>query len=175
MDQVCPVCRQQQQSWSHLCLEQRDVVHLEQFRDYLQNSNPLDRLSPDDYIEIMWSDLGRRIIKRVDDGMLEEDVLYFTNPLIYRVEIDPVATVLGFQGTLSGIAIEVDGHEDRHWDDVLQVLNGSTIPAVQFLRRRETHQCRLVSYNWGRMRYLWDVRMLGYIDGTGWAFLEQGA
>ena len=166
MEQVCPVCRQQQQSWSHLCLEQRDVVHLEQFRDYLQNSNPLDRLSPDDYIEIMWSDLGRRIIKRVDDGMLEEDVLYFTNPLIYR---------LGFQGTLSGIAIEVDGHEDRHWDDVLQVLNGSTIPAVQFLRRRETHQCRLVSYNWRRMRYLWDVRMLGYVDGTGWAFLEQGA
>ena len=63
--------------------------------------------------------------------MLEEEVLYFVNPLIYRVEIDPIATVLGFRGTLSGIAIEVDGHEDRHWDDVLQVLNGPTIPAVR--------------------------------------------
>ena len=71
--------------------------------------------------------------------------------------------------------IEVDGHEDRHWDDVLQVLNGSTIPAVRFLRRRETHQCRLVSYNRRRLPYLWSVRMLGYIDGTGWTFLEPGA
>ena len=53
MDRVCPVCRQQQQSWSHLCQEQRDVVHLEKYRDYLQHSNPLDRLSHDDYIGIM--------------------------------------------------------------------------------------------------------------------------
>ena len=44
-----------------------------------------------------------------------------------------------------------------------------------FLRRRETHQCRLVSYNRTRLPYLWSVRMLGYIDGTGWTFLEQGA
>ncbi len=174
MDQVCPVCRKGQ-SWSHLCLEQKDVVHLEQYRDYLQHSNPLDRLSHDDYIEVMWSDAGRLVLKRADDRMLEEEVLYFVNPLIYRVEIDPIATVLGFRGNLSGIAIEVDGHEDRHWDDVLQVLNGSTIPAVRFLRRRETHQCRLVSYNRTRLPYLWAVRMLGYIDGTGWTFLGQGA
>ena len=107
--------------------------------------------------------------------MLEEEVLYFVNPLIYRVEIDPIATVLGFRGNLSGIAIEVDGHEDRHWDDVLQVLNGPTIPAVRFLRRRETHQCRLVSYNRTRLPYLWGVRMLGYTDGTGWTFLESVA
>ena len=97
------------------------------------------------------------------------------NPLIYRVEINPIATVLGFQGTLSGIAIEVDGHEDCHWDEVLQVLNGSTVPAVRFLRRRETHQCRLVSYNRTRLPYLWGVRMLGYVDGKGWTFLEPGA
>ena len=115
------------------------------------------------------------VIRRMDNYLPEEEVLYFVNPLIYRVEINPIATVLGFRGTLSGIAIEVDGHEDRHWDEVLQVLNGSTVPAVRFLRRRETHQCRLVSYNWRRMRYLWDVRMLGYIDGTGWTFLEPGA
>ena len=105
----------------------------------------------------------------------EEEILHFVNPLIYRVENNPIASVLGFRGTLSGIAIEVDGHEDRHWDDVLQVLNGSTIPAVRFLRRRETHKCRLVSYNRRRLPYLWSVRMLGYIDGTGWTFLEQGA
>ena len=59
MDQVCPVCRQQQGSWSHLCQEQRDVVHAEQFRDFLQNSNPLDRLSHDDYMEIMWGNAAR--------------------------------------------------------------------------------------------------------------------
>ena len=51
MDQVCPVCRQQQQSWSHLCLEQRDVVHAEMYRDFLQNSNPLDRLPNNDYMD----------------------------------------------------------------------------------------------------------------------------
>ena len=44
-----------------------------------------------------------------------------------------------------------------------------------FLRRRETHQCRLVSYNRRRLPYLWSVRMLGYIDGKGWTFLEPGA
>ena len=174
MDGVCLVCRKGQ-SWSHLCLEQRDVVHLEKYRDYLQHSNPLDRLSHDDYIGIMWSDAGRLVLRRADDRLLEEEVLYFVNPLIYRVEIDPIATVLGFRGNLSGIAIEVDGHEDRHWDDVLQVLNGSTIPAVRFLRQRETHHCRLVSYNRTRLPYLWGVRMLRYIDGTGWTFLEQGA
>ena len=123
----------------------------------------------------MWSDVGRILLRSVDDRMLEEEVLYFVNPLIYRVEIDPIATVLGFRGTLSGIAIEVDGHEDRHWDDVLQVLNGPTIPAVRFLRRRETHQCRLVSYNRTRLPYLWGVRTLGYTDGTGWTFLESVA
>ena len=97
------------------------------------------------------------------------------NPLVYRVEINPIASVLGFRGTLSGIAIEVGGHEDRHWNDVLQVLNGSTVEAVGFLRRRETHQCRLMSYNRRRLPYLWGVRMLGYVDGKGWTFLEQGA
>ena len=175
MDQVCPVCRQQQQSWSHLCLEQRYVVHAEMYRDFLQNSNPLDRLSFSEYLEIMQSDVGRWSLKLFESWWLEDEVLYFVNPLIYRVEINPIATVLGFRGTLSGIAIEVDGHEDRHWDEVLQVLNGSTIPAVRFLRRRETHQCRLVSYNRTRLPYLWSVRMLGYIDGTGWTFLEPGA
>ena len=82
---------------------------------------------------IMWLDLGRRILKRVDDGMLEEDVLYFVNPLIYRVEIDPVATVLGFQRNRSGVSIEVDGHEDCHWNNVLQELRvhhiRSSVPA----------------------------------------------
>ena len=145
------------------------------YRDFLQNSNPLDRLSHDDYMEIMWGDAARLVLRRMDNYLPEEEVLCFVNPLIYRVEINPIATVLGFQGTLSGIAIEVDGHEDRHWDEVLQVLNGSTIPAVRFLRRRETHQCRLVSYNWRRLSYLWGVRMLGYVDGKGWTFLEQGA
>ena len=53
MDQVCPVCRQQQESWSHLCQEQRDVVHLEMYINFLQDSNPLDRLSHADYMEIM--------------------------------------------------------------------------------------------------------------------------
>ena len=145
------------------------------YRDFLQHSNPLDRLSHDDYMEIMWGDAARLVLKRIDNYLLEEEVLYFVNPLIYRVEINPIASVLGFRGTLSGIAIEVDGHEDRHWDDVLQVLNGSTVPAVRFLRRRETHQCRLVSYNRTRLPYLWSVRMLGYVDGKGWTFLEPGA
>ena len=124
MDQVCPVCRQQQQSWSHLCLEQRYVVHAEMYRDFLQNSNPLDRLPHDDYMEIMWGDAARLVLRRIDNYLLEEEVLYFVNPLIYRVEINPIATVLGFRGTLSGIAIEVDGHEDCHWDEVLQALTG---------------------------------------------------
>ena len=175
MDQVCPVCRQQQQSWSHICLERRNVVHLEQYRNFLQDSDPLDRLSNADYMEIMWGDAARLVLNRIDNYLPEEEILYFVNPLIYRVEINPIATVLGFRGTLSGIAIEVDGHEDRHWDDVLQVLNGSTVPAVRFLRRRETHQCRLVSYNRTRLPYRWSVRMLGYVDGKGWTFLEPGA
>ena len=33
---------------------------------------------------------------------------------------------------------------------------------------------RLVSYNRTRLPYLWGVRMLGYIDGKGWTFLEPG-
>ena len=88
MDQVCPVCRQQQ-SWSHLCQEQRDVVHAEMYRDFLQNSDPLDRLSHDDYMEIMWGDAARLVLKRIDNYLLEEEILYFVNPLIYRVESIP--------------------------------------------------------------------------------------
>ena len=111
----------------------------------------------------------------MDNYLPEEEILYFVNPLIYRVEINPIASVLGFRGTLSGIAVEVGGHEDRHWDEVLQVLNGSPIEAVRFLRRQETHQCRLMSYNRRRLPCLWGVRMLGYVDGKGWKFLEPGA
>ena len=175
MDRVCPVCRQQQESWSHLCQEQRDVVHLEMYINFLQDSNPLDRLSHADYMEIMWGDAARLVLKRIYNYMPEEEILYFVNPLVYRVEINPTASVLGFRGTLSGIAVEVGGHEDRHWDEVLQVLNGSTIEAVRFLRRRETHQCRLMSYNRRRLPYLWGVKMLGYVDGKGWTFLESVA
>ena len=175
MDQVCPVCQQQQKSWSHICQGPRDVVHFERFRDFLQNSNPLDHLSFSEYLEIMQSDVGRWSLKLFESWWLEDEVLYFVNPLIYRVEIDPVATVLGFQRKRSGVSIEVDGHEDCHWNNVLQVLNGSTISAVRFLRRFETYQCRLVSYNPTRLAYLWEVRMLGYVDGKGWTFLEQGA
>ena len=114
-----------------ICLEQRDVVHFERFRDFLQNSNPLDRLSFSEYLEIMQSDVGRWSLKLFESWWLEDEVLYFVNPLIYRVEIDPVATVLGFQRNRSGVSIEVDGHEDCHWNNVLQVLNGSTISAVR--------------------------------------------
>ena len=110
-----------------------------------------------------------------DNYLPEEEILYFVNPSSTGSKSIPSPRSWGSRGTLSGIAIEVDGHEDRHWDDVLQVLNGSTVPAVRFLRRRETHQCRLVSYNRTRLPYLWGVRMLRYIDGTGWAFLEPGA
>ena len=115
-------------------------------------------------------------LKLFESWWLEDEVLYFVNPLIYRVEINPIATVLGFQGTLSGIAIEVDGHEDRHWDDVLQVLNGSTIPAVRFLRRfgRPTSAAWCPTTGRG-CPTCGSVRMLGYIDGTGWTFLEPGA
>ena len=81
-----------------------------------------------------------------------------------------------------GVPEKTLGHRRRGWwsrglslERRVRVLNGSTIPAVRFLRRRETHQCRLVSYNRTRLPYLWGVRMLGYVDGTGWAFLEQGA
>ena len=174
MDRVCSVCKQQQ-SWSHLCLEPRDVVNVELYRDYIQNSHPLDRLSQADYIRIMWSDEGRHALRIADDRMLEEEVLYFVNPLVYRVEINPAGTVLGFRGTLSGIAIEVGGHEECHWNEVLQILNGSTVPTVRVLRRREIHQCRLVSYNQARLAYLWEVRMLEYVEGKGWTFLEPGA
>ena len=66
MDQVCPVCRQQQKSWSHDCLERREVVHLEQYRNFLRDANPLDRLSNDDYLEIMLGDAARRLLKRID-------------------------------------------------------------------------------------------------------------
>ena len=58
MDQVCTVCRQQQESWSHLCRESREVVNVEMYRDFLQNSHPLDRLSNDDYLEIMLGGCG---------------------------------------------------------------------------------------------------------------------
>ena len=68
------------------------------YRDFLQNSNPLDRLSHDDYMEIMWGDAARLVLRRIDNYLPEEEVLYFVNPLIYRVEINPIATVLGFQG-----------------------------------------------------------------------------
>ena len=166
MDQVCPVCRQQRQSWSHRCRESREVVNVEMYHDFLQNSNPLGRLSHADYISIMWWDDVRLALRRAEDRMLEEEALYFVNLLIYRVEIDPVATVLGFQGTLSGIAIEVDGHEECHWNKVLQVLNSSTVPAVRFLRRQEVHKCRLMSYNPARLAYLWEIRTLVYVEGT---------
>ena len=32
-----------------------------------------------------------------------------------------------------------------------------------------------MSYNRRRLPYLWEVRMLGYVYGKGWTFVEQGA
>ena len=32
-----------------------------------------------------------------------------------------------------------------------------------------------MSYNRRRLPCLWGVRMLGYVDGKGWTFLEHGA
>ena len=74
MDQVCPVCQQQQKSWSHICQGPRDVVHFERFRDFPQNSNPLDRLSFSEYLEIMQSDVGRWSLKLFQSWWLEDEV-----------------------------------------------------------------------------------------------------
>ena len=159
------------------CLERRNVVHLEQYRNFLQDSDPLDRLSNADYMEIMWGDAARLVLRGLITTCLEEERPVLREP--------PHCT--GWKSIPSPRSWG-SGETSRASPSRLMVTR--TVTGTTCSNRSSTgppslrcgscaggitHQCRPVSYNRTRLPYLWGVRMLRYIDGTGWTFLEPGA
>ena len=171
----CPRCKTKQYSM-HFCPEERDVIDPVAYREVKRNTdNPLDKLTIGDYLQILQ---GEEEFKRESDRRNIEfntsQIVYFHEPLSYRVELEPLSSVPGFRPQISGVAIQVEGHDEEDWAEALSFLNEENLFTFRATMKEEIHQARLVSYGGedGKTKYLWGVKRLSFVEGTGWVFSE---
>lgn len=171
----CPKCKTKQFA-VHTCPDEREVIDPIAWNEVARNNdNPLDRLSLADYFTIMQGEEeAKKEFSRMDSAFKEREAAYFKKALTYRVEFEPLPTAPGFRPQVSGLAIQVEGHEEADWLAALSFLNAGHALASTIVKKGEAHQCRLVSYGGdnGKMKYLWGVKKLAFMDGIGWDFSD---
>ena len=170
----CPRCKTKQ-FVMHPCLEAREVIDPVVYREIKRNTNPLDKLTAGEYLRIMQGDEEYEAQVALTDLRFKvEREAYFNESLSYRVELEPLPTISDFRPLICGFAIQVEGPEENDWLQALNFLNEGDNLASTMGRKDETHQARLVSYGGedGSLKYLWGVKRLDYIEGTGWVFSE---
>ena len=170
MKELCLRCHQSIDTFLHWCNEHVLVFHPEKWREFEKdwpNTNPLDRLTLAETLEIYGEDLEahkERALSKIE----EQNEEYLRGPLTFRVELRPI-TGLGFQGGYDHCAIETQGHTDTDIDQVIEFISSEPNPVVS-LDKNAIYVLRLVSLNSEGIRYVWKSKRLVY-DGQ-WTLSE---
>ena len=162
MNDLCLRCQQSIDSFLHLCNDHVLVFHPEEWSKWKEawpNTNPLDRLTVADTLEIYGEDL--ETYKECTLSKIEEqNEEYLFGLLTFRVELRST-TGLGFQGGYDHCAIETPGHTDADIEQVIEFINSEPNPVVS-LNKDDVYVLRLVSLNNEGIRYIWKSKRLVY-------------
>ena len=160
----CVRCGIPLERWLHLCRSTTMVVHFQAYCAFLEEmrqGNPLDRLTMADWGRIQGKDPDEE--RRAFEAMREEsNRAYFSGRLTYRVELHNLSGI-GFQGGFDHIAVECEGASDEDWATVLDfiILGQSQFPNLT-LEKDHVYLCRLVSFDRGGIKYVWNTKKLAY-------------
>ena len=134
-----------------------------------QRTNPLDRLSLSDWMQIQGRDAEEERQKEEAEIQAANDA-YFSGSLTYRVEVHNLSGV-GFQGGFDYWSIQVEGPRDGDMQRALGFIN-SEGPSPISLNPADKYLCKLVSLDKDGIKYVWSVRRLTY--SNGWEFSDGG-
>ena len=169
--EYCLKCNKELPSFMHNCLGFKVVVDPVAYREMQRTSNPLDRLTVAETVNIYGGDAEAER-RRFEELMEAHDTAYFQSPLIYRIEFESLSGELGFQSVIDGSAILTEGHTDQDWSMALHFLNETRADLSMLLSESEAYLCRLVSLDNEGQKYLWGVKRLECAEQTGWVFFD---
>lgn len=155
------------QRWLHRCPADVLVVDPELLKADWQRTNPLDKLSVDDWMQIAGVDADEER-RNAEAQVQAANDAYFSGPLTYRVELHNLSA-MGFQGGFDYWSIQVEGPRDAQMARALEFLNTDG-PSPISLNEADRYLCKLVSLDKEGIKYVWSIRGLEY-DG-GWRFAE---
>ena len=157
------------QRWLHKCRADILVVDPLLLRADWQRTNPLDRLSLSDWMQIQGRDADEER-RNAEAELQAANDAYFNGSLTYRVELHNLSGV-GFQGGFDYWTIQADGPRDADMARALDFIN-TPGPSPITLNREDTYLCKLVSLDKDGIKYVWRIRELEY--SNGWQFADTG-
>lgn len=145
------------QRWLHKCRADVLVVDPVLLRADWQRTNPLDRLTVADWMQIAGRDADEER-RNAEAQVQAANDAYFSGPLTYRVELHNLSAV-GFQGGFDYWSIQVEGPRDAQMAWALDFIN-SDGPSPITLNREDTYLCKLVSLDKDGIKYVWNIKTL---------------
>ena len=167
----CWACKSELHQPFHPCQESRALIDVQLYLEQKREANPLDRITLGEMMTIYGVDVDSET-QRAERRLALSEERYFSGPLMYRIEFDPISLAPGFRPDCDAYALPVNNHKDADWGEALVSIN--KINTVLFLRKDEAYRCRLVSYDQTGRRYLWETRELEHQEGVGWIFRPKG-
>lgn len=160
LESTC-LCCGEPQSAVHFCPTVVAVVDPMAVYERQKNTNPLERLTVADWMQIEGQDVEEaKQLFELQEATRQE--VYLRGTLIYRVEIESL-TGTGHQGILRSWAVAAAGHTDADLDQVLEFLNSPH--SLVGIKINETYIFRLVSLNADGIRYVWSTNILTFNEG----------
>ena len=162
MKEPCLRCQQPIEMFLHWCNDHVLVFHPNKWKEWQEawpNTNPLDRLTVAETLEIYGEDLEahkERTLSKIE----EQNEEYLRGPLTFRVELRSIIG-LGFQGGYDHCAIETQGRTDADIEQVIEFISSEPNPVVS-LDKDDVYVLRLVSLNNEGVRYVWKSKRLVY-------------
>ncbi len=157
------------QHWLHRCRADVMVVDPVMLQGDWRRTNPLDRLSLSDWMQIHGRDAEEERREAEAEIQAANDA-YFTGSLTYRVELHNLSGT-GFQGGFDHWSIQIEGPRDSHVQRALDFINTDG-PTPITLNRGDRYLCKVVSLDKDGIKYVWSVRELEYENG--WRFSGSG-
>jgi len=157
--QTCLRCGREIGFGVHPCAANLFVIDPKMYSEWLEDAHPLDRLTVKDVAIIRGENVDEDEIRQRSQEIMEEmDNQYFDGPLTHRVEFINISGT-GFQGGVEYFAYTVEGHEESHLREAVDILNADS-PPFPVLDPDDTYFCRLVSLDKAGIRYVWIIRQI---------------
>ena len=156
------------QRWLHKCRADVLVVDPLLLQADWQRTNPLDKLTVADWMQIAGRDVEEER-RNAEAELLAANEAYFSGSLTYRVELHNLSGV-GFQGGFDYWSIQVNGPRDADMARALDFIN-SEGPSPIALTQADTYLCKLVSLDKEGIKYVCDIKTLRHAGG--WQFTDN--
>ena len=160
MKNLCLRCQEPLDQPMHWCAAGVLVFHPIAWSDLTRNSNPLDRLTVEDWIKIEGNDPDD---VRLDnqERIARQNEEYLNGPLTFRVELRSV-NGLGHRGAVDVWAVHTQGNTDADLTRVMDFINSEPCPMVGLIKG-EVYALSLVSLDSVGIRYVWKSKRVEHV------------